>query len=470
MAATVAVAAVLLSLQLLVPPIVGLGNNGDFDRVMGWVGLDYLSDSGKDNYVSWMLPEFKLVRFAWRPSSYLSSETPVAAVAVLAARTFSSRPVFDVRVLGSLHILLLLIAIGVIVASCRDLSPYSQWLVGGLLVFVFTDVGYAAPLNSLYSQTAALLFLMLTVATAGVAIQRGRLDGWLLVVFFACSALFVCAKPQESLQGPLLALLGLRLTGSRWKRWWRQPAVWLGLGLCLVSVLYYSRTPDWLRPQTLYNTLFRELLANSPNPSRDLVQLGLDPTFVRYINGNPYGPESPLHDPVFTANFTRDFNYGAVLRFYASHPGRFVSLVRRGAPSAFHLRALVLGNFAKTRGMPPGAMTTHFGWWSALRLKLAPKATFWLWLLFAGNLGLAGVGYRRASHRGRLLRQAVALLVLMAGVEFLVAILGEEIGDLARHLFVFHALCDLLFIIDLAWLSETLARRRAFRRFELARE
>jgi len=456
---TLLLAAAILSWQLLIPPIVGLANNGDFDRVMGWAGLDYVSDSGKDNFVSWMLPEFRIVPFAWRPSSYLSSETPVAAVAVLAARVFSRGAIFDVRVLGGLHILLLLIAIGTIVGACRDLSPASQWVVGGLLVFFFTDVGYAAVLNSLYSQTASFLFLMLTAATAAVAIRRDRLDGWLLFAYFTCAALFVCAKPQESLQGPLLAVFGLRLAGVRSERWTRQPALWLALGLCLVCLAYYARTPDWLRPQTLYNSLFRELLANSPDPARDLAELGLDPGLVKYINGDPYRPESPLHDPVFTAKFTRDFNYGALLGFYLSHPRRFASLLGRGAHSAFHLRALVLGNFPKARGLPPRTMTTRFGWWSSLRLKLTGGAALWLGVLFLGNLALAGIGYRRAAHRGRLFREGVALLVLMSGVEFLVCVLGEELGDLARHLFVFHALCDLLIVLDVAWLTERFARR-----------
>ena len=45
-AAACGVAGILLACQLLIPPIVGLANNGDFERSMGWAGIDYLSSDG----------------------------------------------------------------------------------------------------------------------------------------------------------------------------------------------------------------------------------------------------------------------------------------------------------------------------------------------------------------------------------------------------------------------------------------
>ena len=452
--------AAILTSQLLIPPIVGLADNGDFERVMGWAGLRYPSDNREDNFVSWMLPQFAIVRSDWHPGAYLTSEAPVAAVAVLAARIFSEGDLFDVRVLGCFHMILLLAAAGSIIAACRNLSLVTQWLVAGLIVFVFTDIGYAAPLNSLYSQTASLLFLMLTVAVVAVAIRRGRLDGALLIAYFLCATLFVCSKPQESLQGPLLAALGLGLAGwRRVKGWWRRPAVWLALGLCAVSLLYYRLTPRWLQPLAVYNSLFRELLPNSPDAARDLAELGLDPSLIKHLNSDPYVPESPLHDPSFRAKLFPRFGYRALLGFYLSHPRRLASRIQRGAESAFHLRPLVLGNFAKARGMPPGTKATQFAWWSNLRLKLTPHALFWLSLILVGNLVAAELGYRHNSKRAQLFPLAVAVLALMACVEFMVAVLADEIGDIARHLFVFHALCDLLLIADAGWLTQALVER-----------
>lgn len=109
--------------------------------------------------------------------------------------------------------------------------------------------------------------------------------------------------------------------------------------------------------------------------------------------------------------------------------------------------------------MPPGAMTTHFAWWSDLRLMLTPHALLWLGFLFGGTLAAAAAGYWRDSPRGRLNRQALVLLVAMASVEFLVVVLADEMGDIARKLFVFHALCDLLIVAEAAWLAQMLLAR-----------
>ncbi|MFY9552072.1 MAG: hypothetical protein WAU32_13045 [Thermoanaerobaculia bacterium] len=457
-AIVIAIAGAILAIQLLLPPIVGLADNGDFGRVMEWVGLRYPTDSREDNFVSWMLPKLAFAQ-SWRPNAFLTSETPLAAVAVLASRTFSDGGYFDIRVLGSLHLILLLLAVGAIVWTCRDLSPVTQGVTAALLIFIFTDVGYAAPLNSLYSQTASFLFLMLTVSVAAMAIRSGRLHGLLLVGYFLCATLFVCSKPQESLQGPLLAAFALCAAGTRFQRWWRQPAVWLALALCLISISCYRLTPKWLRPVAVYNTLFRELLPNSPDPSRDLAELGLDPALVRYMNSDPYPPESPLHDPSFRAGLFAKYDYQALLGFYTRHPRRLLFLIQRGAQSALHLRPLVLGNFPKTRGLPAGAMASHFAWWSDLRLNLAPVSSLWLSLLFGGTLVASGIGYHRDSKRGRLFRQALVFLAAMACVEFLVATLADDIGDIARHLFVFHACCDLLLIANAGWLTESLVKR-----------
>ena len=44
-AGAVAAAALVLAAQLLVPPVVGLADNGDYQRVMGYAGFEHSTDS-----------------------------------------------------------------------------------------------------------------------------------------------------------------------------------------------------------------------------------------------------------------------------------------------------------------------------------------------------------------------------------------------------------------------------------------
>ena len=228
-------------------------------------------------------------------------------------------------------------------------------------------MGYAAPFNSLYSQTASLLFLLLTLAAAALAIRRGRLSGGLLVAYFACAALFVGSKPQEAIQGPLLAALAWRLSGVGWRSCWRTAAAWLALGLCAFSLWYYRATPEGpIRHVGLFHTVFMEILPHSPDPARDLAELHLDPDLITFSGKHAYLPDSPVRDPAFEKRFFDRFDYGSLVRFYLAHPVRLADRLRRGAPQAFRLRPWRLGNTTGDSGFPPNTMVRSFCLWSDL--------------------------------------------------------------------------------------------------------
>lgn len=444
---------------MLTPPIIGLANNGDFEKVMGYAGLQYRETTFDAKYLRHVVRLFDAVKPGWYRSGYLSSETLLA----LGARKLPgavSTNVFDIRALGFLHAVLLVLALGLFVAACLDLTAPARWIAAGLLVVVFTDVGYAAPFNSFYSQSASLVFVLLTAAVAALAIRRGRLDAALLPTYFLCAALFVGSKPQEALQGPLLALLGLRLSGVGWRGWWRRGASWMAIGLCAFSLWYYRATPrEAIHDVGLFHSVFLELLPHSPDPARDLADLGLEPGLAAYSGMNAYQPNSPVFNPGFRARFFAKFGYGDLVRFYVARPARLLDRLRRGAPSAFRLRPWRLGNYERASGFPPNTMTGSFAAWSDLRLKLAPHAVAALVVFFAVNAAACLIGYRRASPRARLARAGLAALLGMAVLEFLVCALADYLGDLDRHLYVFQALFDLVLIADVVWLTQTLATR-----------
>jgi hypothetical protein len=460
--AAVLAGAAILSAELLIPPILGLANNGDFEKVMGYAGIQYRETAYNDKYHGHVVQTFDRVRPGWYRSGYLSSETPLALAARAGSELFEGAGVFDIRWLGALQAAILLAGLGTLVAACRDLSWLAQIVAAALLVLVFTDVGYAAPFNSFYSQSASLLFVLATLAAAALAVRRGRLDGGLLVVYFLCAALFVGSKPQESIQAPILAALGWRLAGVSRRDWWRRPAAGLALALCLFSLAYYRAIQrDAVRRAGLFDTVFLDVLTHSPDPAADLAELGLDPGLRVYVGTNAFQPGSPVSDPAFDARFFQRFDFGTLVRFYLRHPLRLADRLRRGAPAAFRLRTWRLGNYTKSSGFPPHTMTPHFALWSDARLVLGSHAVPPLLLFFTANATLCLFGWRRTPPRERLALTALGAVLVMAALEYLVCALADHLGDLPRHLYVFQALCDLVLIADLTWLAQTIASRRA---------
>jgi hypothetical protein len=53
------------------------------------------------------------------------------------------------------------------------------------------------------------------------------------------------------------------------------------------------------------------------------------------------------------------------------------------------------------------------------------------------------------------------VLVAMAAVELAVCVLADSLESVHRHLFTFHALCDLLLAADAAWLVQLATRSRS---------
>lgn len=459
--AALSLAAAALAAQLLVLPIVGLANEGDFGRVMAPAGFRYAAPVRNETFYGYVVRTFAIVPPA-SSGGYRTSEILFARTARLLNELLVSRTTFDLRVLGAVHLAALLLALGLLIRATRDLAPAAQWMAAGLLVLVFTDVGYAAAFNSFYPQTASLLFLLLTLGVAAEGIHLGRLRGAGLAAYFLCAALFVCSKPQEAIHAPLLALWGAWLAGVRPRRPWRSAAVWLGAALLAVAAWYYRQTPRAeVRYVGLFHTYFRELLAHSPDAAADMRELGIPADLRRYAGTHAYMPGSPIADPSFQARFLEVYGFRALIGFYLRHPSRLVDRMTRAAPAAFDLRPSYLGNFEKAAGVPPGTRSRRFAVWSDGRASLRGHALVWLGLLFGANLLAATLAFRPASPRGRLFLSALVVCLLMAIAEFLVCSLADALDDLGRHLYVFDALCDLVLVADASWIAQALFRRAA---------
>ena len=144
---------------------------------------------------------------------------------------------------------------------------------------------------------------------------------------------------------------------------------------------------------------------------------------------------------------------------YFRHPARALGALQRASKSSFQLRPPELGQFAKESGAPPLARAR--GTWSDLRVRLSGWP--FLVLFLGGNFVAAAAGYRRAAGRGRLFRVALVVLVAMAAGAFTASALGDWHVDLERHLYTFHAVCDLILVADVAWIIQALASRRMVR-------
>jgi hypothetical protein len=437
--------AAICAVQLVIPPYIGIANNGDWGKVYARFACG-LADGGAGNFI-FFVPDFEFGPQYYWSSAVLSSEILMAAGPILLVKAAGGH-VFNIRWLGALHATLFVAAYYMLLLYLRRYGPRVQVGVGMLALWIFGDVAYISYFNSFYSDTAAmlgLLLMMLVALSLAADPEPGRGKIWL---FGAAAALFVTSKPQHGIWGFLPALFALAIA-------WRVRTLrTAGIAVCAVlliaeAAVFWASPPEY-QADPLFSLIFCKILPASPAPLQALRDLGLRDTDARYIGLDAYSAHSPFADPQWKAAFARRTSYRRVFAYWVRHPGEAIAVLRYDlAVNAPMIRAPNLSNFRREDGHPPGAHTRRFASWSDLRAWLY---VHWPYHIVVWYLCLAA-GAAFVWRRNPTARLSVALclgLALIAVLEFVFASLTDAI-ETHRHLLLFHLMTDLTICFAAGW-------------------
>ena len=427
----IALCAGLLVFMLFVSPLIGLANDGDFGRLLGKLSL------AADDTQNLLYFESEYQHVPSPSYSGLSmSGVWVARCALGVAHLAGTRPNFDIRFLAALYCLLLLAALCGLLRLLKSCAIPVRLALGGGAIWIFTDVAYSAYFNSFYAEPMALvsLLLMLVAALHIVAARRMR---WTLWAGFTLAAVFfVMSKAQYATAGVfpalfvLLAPLPLPAMRRRLLRG----------GLCAVIIIAsigeLRATAPWYKGVATFDIVFSNIPKTSPDRQQELMELGLDSSYIKYMGTNPWDL-----GPAWMAQFYTRVGPWKILKFYVAHPLRTLAILNGDLrTSAAHPRTLP--NYRRVDGFPPRTMTRHLCSWSDLRSRLFVLWPYHILIWFA--MVMAGATWIAVRKRGAFSSRAAALclgVVFMAALEFAVASLGDG-NDTGRHLLLFHALTD----------------------------
>ena len=121
-AAVLAAAAAILSLQLFVPPVVGLADNGDYERVIGYAGFQHTTADPAERYFSFLRTKYAVVAPGWFRGGYLSSETLLAFAARGIHASFREARSSTCACSARSTPRCFLLALAGLVRACRDLA------------------------------------------------------------------------------------------------------------------------------------------------------------------------------------------------------------------------------------------------------------------------------------------------------------------------------------------------------------
>jgi len=444
-------AGAILFYQLILPPVVGLADNGDFVKVIGRFDLHgrvyktygYLDTVYQFRHDMHWVGEF------------VSVEIPLAQLAIWINSVVSKDGNFDLRCIGFVHGALFLFAVWLFVPLLGAMHRGVQWAICALALFMYCDMMYVNGLNSFYMDEPAYLFLLLTAVAYLRVIQFGRKRDALLLMF--CPFLLVSAKAQHAPIGLWVALLFF-VTASALKPVARKR--WYAAAGCLVlasALMMWKAQPADYASYPLYNVVFEEILPHSKDAGRTLVDLGLDDSYRSCIGKKAYLADSGMFEPGFHQRFVQRLSFGKLAVFYARHPAvtyrtMLDSLSEAGKQHAF-------GNFDLSTGYPPFTESRAFASWSDVKrhfffqhgpsflfsfLALAILSSILLWL------------ERKSLPRGAL--PAGFCLIGVGLTELCLSTLCDSM-DLTRHGLLFFALFDMI-ALAFAYLALSAVLRR----------
>ncbi len=439
-----------LIIQIFLPPVVGMADNGDFIRLTPGARI-IAAYPETERYFGWFTPEFVASPNPRQSASWIYSGQ-LAVIAAKAIQWCKPAVPLDILWVAFVHLWLLLFCFLWLLKLLEPAPALPRWIGPALAIWIFADFTYAACLNSLYADAMGFLSLFALLLSFFVILKRGA-PLWATAMFAAAGIMFAASKPTNSPNaiwiGLALTAFGMfRMAGAR-----RANPIGAGLLVAAFGVTGVVLTPASYSVPALVNVVTVRLLKEAPDTPHVLTDFGLDPSDLRYAGMNWFMENGPGFDPAFVARFRHNTS-AALIRWYLRHPAvttRFLWEDLLGAaPELPHLGFLekhfAPQPFTRSRAF---SSSTDLRSWIIRRFPAAIPLLYLLSLLLAISVTIT-----RKSTESFAFAVLLALIAVLGIINFAVASLMDAI-EKARHLFMFQVSTDLLvFLLFIGLLTE----------------
>ena len=458
--AVVAATAAVLAIQVFVPPIAGIANQGDFYRTIGRFSYGPQS-RGALNY-SFVEPKYVPdAGYRARGWEQATSENLFVAAMLLVNKPISMSGVLDIRVAGLVHGLAFLAAFARLLwVAGRGRARPVLWLAAAVAL---TDIGYTQYWNSFYSEPAACIFFLLALAEGLDMAVRGRASRAAVIRWSVWACLLTLAKAQYAPLGLLFGLFAFRLGSRAWSEGARAVALLGGCAVLACAAYDAMAVPPGIGVANAYNMLFGAVLVESKSPAADLQALGLEPGLARYAGTGAWSAGSAFPEMVASGTIGKRVTVFTILRFYLLRPARIWRRLERHRGRLTRFRSDLTtewyGNFEPSAGRPPNARGGRFNLWSAFHERLLTRISLWAVATLASWPLAALWMWARCPKGPRRLRIEAASLLPLACLASLAALFADGF-DVVKHLYLFNLTLDACLFCAAAYCGDRLRNRR----------
>lgn len=466
------ICAVIALLSTFVPSAVGPANNSDFMRVMYPNRISFVDNNPRTTWNGYgFTPTFEmslggsdwslLTRAVYfLHTDFSRFDYPTTQILTIKLSKFLNlghnivvgAPLYTYNLfwLALIHIAIFAAALILILGFIyRRFGKWAFAFATFTAVFVLSDQGYSLYFNSFYGEGLQYVLTLLAIGLLLRLEERrsgGALLAYYIAVYFMATTklawvpvgLFFALVPLGFLLVKKLAVLRMKIVAG------------CSLTLLALLVFHFLLTPSWIDDASNFNSVFRGVLTNSQTPEQDLIWLGLDPEFAILEGVNWFQYEFPIDvvSDEFQENFFEKVSKTRILMFYLNHPMRLLDILQVSAEHARHIRSPLLTSVQVPQYM--GQQVHRFSLWEFTRVWLAPLANFWF-IAAALGAAVAWAGFelikivkKGQNYTNILLPFLMLAIVVSAAASFVIPYVANGTADLAKQLFGFISLFDIV--------------------------
>ena len=433
----------LLAFQLLLPPAMGLADQGDFSRLWQWFGIEAPVESNVPRHFQYLILEWRIDPSKATAGPFLASDLLFVAASVPLNALIAEPGTYDMRALAAVRIAFAAFAAWLLLTAAARGGRSMLAIAAFALLVMFADGAYVAYFNSAYTEPGSLLFGLLAVAcfarlASDVGHRRLNLAG-----FVVASALLLWSKPQNVVLVAPLAFLAWRAAAAGDTRLWRTACIAASVAIVAIGLAYRSLPPPiWYKQQIRHIAVFNSLLLESPDAAADLREIGADASLASLVGKFPWSPESIRREGELKAGFHDRVGDGDIARFYLRHPQRMLPLAKSAAAQSLDVR-VGLGHFEADAGRGPYARPAPYVPRSEFIERYGPTRFRWVVGLLLCAVVVAAASWRTArTSTQRLFAEAIVAVAAGAVLQYLLVAVLQGPTGIAKGMLMFAFLYD----------------------------
>lgn len=452
-------AAVICIITIYLPPVHGVADQGDFERVMMPAGLDFINKNAHNFYE--FIEQKYLMHFTYQYDMLLY---PLRLLTIIPVTSYIY-PItiakifcifcghFDTRILAAVMCISYIITCTLILRHIRTGQKFIDIILYALVLFIFFDGVTITMFNSMYGQSMMTLSMAIFILATILIIQNinNLCRAHFIFLFIGC-LLLLGSKLQCVVFLPLMIIMWLYI--MRRTGFYKITiillclTVWHGAGGYIIN-------SSMLNEDTQYNSVFYGILKDSANPSEDLQALGLSPSLAADAGKHAYLDESeykyPPHSDELKIEFYDKMSNVKLIKFYITHPTRLMSAMEKTANHTFYNK-IDLGTYSSSSGMPTGSSSYRCAIWNSIVDKL-PKT---LWFILPVYLLFIAGGLYEAIKYKNLYAYLFLMLLAMGALQFPMPYLGNGNADITKQLYLFNEIFYIGIVVSLIYILKRL--------------